>query len=273
MTDDANGALNRASNRASNWGANREDGPARGDDAIVLDHVSKHYEGFVALRDVSFRVRRGRVVAFLGPNGAGKSTTMKLITGFITPTRGTLRVLGLDPTDDVARLQLGARLGYLPENGPLWADQTPRELLAHVGRLRKVHPLNAAIDRMVATCALEAVVDKPIAKLSKGYRQRVGMAQALIHDPELLVLDEPTSGLDPAQILEVRRLVRELARDKTVLLSTHILQEVEAVADDVLIVADGRIVFDGPLDALRDGGSVESRFLELTGATPRRGAA
>jgi ABC-2 type transport system ATP-binding protein len=182
-------------------------------------------------------------------------------------------VLGLDPTDDVARFQLGARLGYLPENGPLWADQTPRELLTHVARVRRLAASSLAIDRMITTCALEAVVDKPITKLSKGYRQRVGMAQALIHDPELLVLDEPTSGLDPAQILEVRRLVRALARDKTVLLSTHILREVEAVADDVLIIADGRIVFDGTLEALREGGGVEARFLELTGATAREGAA
>ena len=233
---------------------------------ISVDHVSKVYGEFAALRDVSFQVREGTVAAFLGPNGAGKSTTMRILTGYLAPTSGSVRVLGLDPTDHEQRLELTRRLGYLPENGPLYRDMTPLESLEFFGGVRAVKELNKAIDRVVQGCAIASVLHKPIHKLSKGYRQRVGMAQALLHDPEVLILDEPTSGLDPLQIREVRSLIRELGRTKTILLSTHILQEVDAVADAVVMIHEGEIAFKGTKEALKGTQTLEERFYQLTGA-------
>ncbi|MBL9100791.1 MAG: ABC transporter ATP-binding protein [Myxococcales bacterium] len=231
---------------------------------IRAEKLSKYYGEFAALHGVSFSVRGGTVAAFLGPNGAGKSTTMKILTGYLAPTAGTASVLGLDPTDPEQRITLASRLGYLPENGPLYADMTPRETFEFLARVRGLGPATAsAIERVVAQCAVGSVIDRPVSKLSKGYRQRVGMAQALLHDPEVLILDEPTSGLDPLQIREVRQLIRDLGRTKTILLSTHILQEVEAVASEVVMIGEGRLVFSGTLDELRQTGSVEQRFYEL----------
>ncbi len=227
--------------------------------------LTKQFGEFLAVRDVSFEVPSGQVVAFLGPNGAGKTTTMRLLTGFLAPTRGTAAIAGLDVQHD--RIAAAERLGYLPENGPLYPDMAPTELLKFFGRARGIPGSRLAdrIDAVVALCALEAVAYKPIAKLSKGYRQRVAMAQALLHDPDVLILDEPTSGLDPNQIRGVRELIRELGRSKTVLVSTHILQEVEPVADRLLFIHDGRIVFDGPPASLRaDGRSLEDQFYRLT---------
>jgi ABC-2 type transport system ATP-binding protein len=228
--------------------------------------ISKVYGDFVAVRDLSFEVRKGTVAAFLGPNGAGKSTTMKMLTGYLAPSSGSVELLGKDPGVAEARLELARNLGYLPENGPLYLDMTPRELLGFIGAVRKIEEVGKAIERVVEQCALSEVLDKPIGKLSKGYRQRVGMAQALLSDPDVLILDEPTSGLDPLQIREVRRLIRELGRDKTILLSTHILQEVEAVADTVLMIHEGRLVFDGSVEDLQAEGSIEARFYALAGA-------
>jgi ABC-2 type transport system ATP-binding protein len=207
--------------------------------------LSKFYRDFAAIRDVTFSVPRGQVAAFLGPNGAGKSTTMKILTGYIAPSAGVARVAGLDVVRD--RIRAAERLGYLPENGPLYPDMTPLALLRFFGKARGLDGarLKARIDDVVRRCALEAVIEKSIRKLSKGYKQRVGMAQVLLHEPDVLIMDEPTSGLDPNQIREVRRTIRELAADKTVLLSTHILQEVEAMADRVILIHRGRIVFDG----------------------------
>ena len=207
--------------------------------------LSKFYRDFAAIRDVSFSIPAGQVVAFLGPNGAGKSTTMKILTGYLAPTAGSARIAGLDVV--AHRIAAAERLGYLPENGPLYPEMTPLALLRFFGRARGLEGerLRKRIDEVVARCALDSVIEKSIRKLSKGYRQRVGMAQVLLHEPDVLIMDEPTSGLDPNQIREVRRTIREMAANRTILLSTHILQEVEAVADRVILIARGRVVFDG----------------------------
>jgi ABC-2 type transport system ATP-binding protein len=227
--------------------------------------LSKFYGDFAAIREVSFAVPQGQVAAFLGPNGAGKSTTMKILTGFLSASAGTARLAGIDVRAD--RLAAVERLGYLPENGPLYADMTPLSLLRFFGAARGLAGprLRARIEDVVSRCALEAVIEKPVHKLSKGYRQRVGMAQALLHEPDVLILDEPTGGLDPNQIREVRRTIRELGATKTVLLSTHILQEVEAIADRVIFINKGRLVFDGTPQAMAAGhASLEDAFYQLT---------
>ncbi|MBV8677912.1 MAG: ABC transporter ATP-binding protein [Planctomycetaceae bacterium] len=227
--------------------------------------LSKQFGKFMAVRDVTFSIPRGQVVAFLGPNGAGKTTTMRLLTGFIAPTHGTARIAGIDVQAD--RIEAARHLGYLPENGPLYPDMTPHGLLQFFGEARGLAggALRGRIDAVLGQCALESVAYKPIGKLSKGYRQRVSMAQALLHDPEVLIMDEPTSGLDPNQIRGVRKLIRELGKSKTVMVSTHILQEVEPVADRVLFIHDGKIVFDGPPAELRaEGRSLEDQFHRLT---------
>jgi ABC-2 type transport system ATP-binding protein len=205
------------------------------------------------------------VVAFLGPNGAGKTTTMRLLTGYVAPTHGTARIAGIDVQQD--RLTAAEHLGYLPENGPLYPDMTPVELLRFFGTARGMSSgeLKRRTDAVLGQCSLESVAYKPVGKLSKGYRQRVSMAQALLHDPEVLIMDEPTSGLDPNQIRGVRALIRELGKSKTILVSTHILQEVEPVADRVLFIHDGKIVFDGPpADLRREGQTLEEQFHRLT---------
>jgi len=234
---------------------------------IRADDLAKHYGSFAAVEGVSFSIRRGQVVAFLGPNGAGKSTTMKMLTGFIAPTRGRAEIAGIDVAKN--RIAAASKIGYLPENGPLYHDMTPLSLLRFFGSARGMgaERLGARIDRVVKLCSLGGVIEKPIGKLSRGYRQRVGMAQALLHEPEVLILDEPTSGLDPNQIHQVRELIRELGRSNTILLSTHILQEVEAVADAVIFIHDGRIVFDGSIAEFRaDAPSLDDRFHALTAA-------
>lgn len=234
--------------------------------------LSKLYGDFAALRDVSFSVPQGQVAAFLGPNGAGKSTTMKILTGYLAPSSGVARIAGLDVQRE--RLAAAARLGYLPENGPLYPEMTPLGLLEFFGRARGLpsQRLKARIEAVAALCGLEPVLEKRIHKLSKGYRQRVGMAQVLLHEPDVLIMDEPTTGLDPNQIREVRRTIRELGRSKTVLLSTHILQEVEAVADRVIFIHRGRIIFDGTPEELRAGwSSLDEAFYGLThGGVPEQ---
>jgi ABC-2 type transport system ATP-binding protein len=237
---------------------------------IRVDEISKVYGEFAALQRVSFEVRKGTVAAFLGPNGAGKSTTMRILTGYLAPSSGRVSVLGLDPTKADQRIELARRLGYLPENGPLYRDMTPHESLTFCADIRRLDDVDKRIAQVVERCAIASVLHKPIHKLSKGYRQRVGMAQALLHDPEVLILDEPTSGLDPLQIREVRQLIRELGRDKTILLSTHILQEVEAVADEVVFIHEGRIVFSGTTQELKTKGTLEERFYALTGAAGKK---
>lgn len=227
--------------------------------------LSKFYRDFAAIRDVTFSVPRGQVCAFLGPNGAGKSTTMKILTGYMTPSEGTARIAGIDVQAD--RLGAAEHLGYLPENGPLYPDMTPLSLLRFFGQARGLtgDRLKNRIDAVVERCALSAVIEKPIRKLSKGYKQRVGMAQVLLHEPPVLIMDEPTTGLDPNQIHQVRTTIRELGQEKTILLSTHILQEVEAMADRVLFINKGRIVFDGTPAGLRGGHpTLDDAFRALT---------
>lgn len=229
--------------------------------------LSKFYGSFAASRDVTFAINKGEVAAFLGPNGAGKSTTMKLLTGYLAPSEGVAKVAGFNMATD--RLQGAQLLGYLPENGPLYPDMTPRSLLTFFGEIRGLSPsvLAQRIASVVKTCNLEAVIGKPIGKLSKGYRQRVGMAQALLHDPDVLILDEPTAGLDPNQIREVRKLIRELGKTKTILLSTHILQEVEAMCNRVVFINEGRLVFDGtPQELVREDHNLDEKFRVLTAA-------
>ncbi len=212
---------------------------------IEARELSKFYGDFAATRDVTFSLHQGEVVAFLGPNGAGKSTTMKLLTGYLSPSTGTARVAGHDMQQD--RLAGARRLGYLPENGPLYADMSPRSLLQFFAAARGLDARRASerIEAVVDLCGLDSVIGKPIGKLSKGYRQRVGLAQALLHEPDVLILDEPTAGLDPNQIRDVREVIRRLGETKTILLSTHILQEVSAMCNRVIFINEGRIVFDG----------------------------
>jgi ABC-2 type transport system ATP-binding protein len=227
--------------------------------------LSKFYGSFAASRDVSFAINKGEVAAFLGPNGAGKSTTMKLLTGYLAPSEGMAKIAGFNMATD--RLKGAERLGYLPENGPLYPDMTPRSLLTFFGHLRGLSTavLEKRISAVVKTCNLDAVIGKPIGKLSKGYRQRVGMAQALLHDPDVLILDEPTAGLDPNQIREVRKMIRELGQTKTILLSTHILQEVEAMCNRVVFINEGRLVFDGtPQELVQERGNLDEQFHALT---------
>ena len=232
---------------------------------IVAQGLTRMYGDFYAVRDVSFSIPAGQVVAFLGPNGAGKSTTMKLLTGSMAPTSGSARIAGVDVQTD--RMKAAGKIGYLPENGPLYPDMTPRSLLGFFGQARGMSGarLKERMEYVIERCALKQVIGKPIGKLSKGYRQRVGMAQALLHDPEVLILDEPTAGLDPNQVEQVRELLRSLGKNKTVLLSTHILREVKAVAQRVLFVDQGRLVHDGPVDSLGgDEVAMERKFHSLT---------
>lgn len=239
----------------------QQQGPAM----IEAQGLSKYYGDFAAIKDISFQVHQGEVVAFLGPNGAGKSTTMKLLTGYLAPSVGTSRIAGHDMSSD--RLAGSARLGYLPENGPLYPDMTPRALLSFFADARGMsrRRKRERIDAVVELCSLGSVIGKPIGKLSRGYRQRAGMAQVLLHEPDVLILDEPTAGLDPNQIHEVRETIRKLGRSKTILLSTHILQEVEAMAGRVLFINEGRLTFDGTIgDFTKGGRPLDERFRELT---------
>ena len=233
---------------------------------IEAEGLSKYYGSFAAIEDVSFKVHQGEVVAFLGPNGAGKSTTMKLLTGYLAPSTGTARIGGHDMATD--RLAGATVLGYLPENGPLYPDMTPRGLLNFFATARGLGGARRRerIHEVVELCALGSVIGKPIGKLSRGFRQRLGMAQVLLHEPDVLILDEPTAGLDPNQIHEVRETIRRLGQSKTILLSTHILQEVEAMADRVVFIDEGKLVFDGLIKDLIAEKPLDARFRELTGA-------
>ena len=228
--------------------------------------LSKFYGPFAASRDVTFTVNKGELVAFLGPNGAGKSTTMKMLTGYIAPSEGMARIAGFNMMDQ--RIEGSKRLGYLPENGPLYPEMTPYGMLDFFAEARGLNKgdKQAAIEKVVDICDLSTVLHKPISKLSKGFKQRVGMSQALLHEPDVLILDEPTAGLDPNQIRGVRSTMRRLSETKTILLSTHILQEVEAMADRVVMINEGRLVFDGNVQDLRERGKddLDEAFYALT---------
>jgi ABC-2 type transport system ATP-binding protein len=218
---------------------------------ITVTNLSMHYGSVIALHHASFGVKRGEVVGLLGPNGAGKSTTMKILTTYLYPTFGTAIVGGKSIIEEP--FEVRKRIGYLPEVLPLYPDMEVRGYLEFVGRARGLRgrTLRQRLDWVVQHCGLRPVFRRPIRELSKGFRQRVGLGQTLLHDPQVIILDEPTSGLDPHQILEIRHLIRELAADKTILLSTHILQEVQAVADRIVIINQGRIVGNGTLQELQ----------------------
>ena len=239
-----------------------------GVDMIEARGLSKYYGPFVAVDDASFSIPQGQIVAFLGPNGAGKTTLMRMLTGFLAPSSGLAAIAGFDVSQQ--RIEAAKRLGYLPESGPLYPDMTPLELLQFFGEARELAPrvLKQRIETVVELCALGLVLEKPIGKLSRGYKQRVGLAQALLHDPDVLIMDEPTAGLDPNQIKQFRDNIQRLGRTKTLLLSTHILQEVEAVADRVLLIHNGRLVYDGALADLEENGSLNEPFYRLTRESP-----
>ena len=211
---------------------------------IEVRDLTKRYRDLTAVDHVTFTAQKGEIVGFLGPNGAGKTTTMRIITGFLAATGGTVKVEGFDIFDDSHEVR--KRIGYLPENPPLYVDMTVTSYLEFVGRIKGIPraALNDAVDRALQRCGLTEVTRRVIGHLSKGFRQRVGLAQAIIHEPSVLVLDEPTIGLDPRQIRDIRSLVRELAGQRTVILSTHILQEVAQICQKVVIINNGRVVVE-----------------------------
>ena len=230
---------------------------------IEVANLTKRYGDLRAIEGVSFTAPSGQILGFLGPNGAGKTTTMRIITGFMPATSGTVRVEGFDVFDQSNEVR--RRIGYLPENPPLYNDMAVAPYLRFVARLKGLgrREIGEALERVLATCGLDAVRDRLLGHLSKGYRQRVGLAQALIHDPPVLVLDEPTIGLDPRQIRDIRALVRTLGGKRTIVLSTHILSEVMEVCDKVVIINEGRIALEDQLaNMTRDGRKLEDIFID-----------
>jgi ABC-2 type transport system ATP-binding protein len=216
--------------------------------SISVKNVTKLYGEQKALDSISFQVNPGEILGFLGPNGAGKSTMMKIITTFIPPTEGTVEVCGFDI--HTQSMEVRRNVGYLPEHNPLYLDMYVKEYLGFIAGLHKISNPSKRIAEMVNLTGLDREQHKKIGALSKGYRQRVGLAQALIHDPKVLILDEPTSGLDPNQLADIRDLIRSIGKEKTLMFSTHIMQEVEAICDRVLIINQGKIVADGKADEI-----------------------
>jgi len=216
---------------------------------IEVNKLRKEFGSFVAVADVTFSVKRGEVLGFLGPNGAGKSTAMKMITGFLTPTGGSITVCG----DDIAEqpIKVKTNIGYLPEGAPAYGDMTPHSFLDFIADMRSLEgkEKQQAIELAIEKTHIKSVLHKPIETLSKGFKRRVGLAQAILHDPDVLILDEPTDGLDPNQKHEVRKLLKDMAKDKAIIISTHILEEVEAVCTRAIIISQGKLLFDGtPMD-------------------------
>lgn len=220
---------------------------------IEISHLNKVYGLQHAVDDISFNVEKGEIVGFLGPNGAGKTTTMKMITCFMPPTSGEILVDGMSVEEQ--SLDIRKRIGYLPESNPLYLDMNVIDFLSYIAELRNIDkPLrNKRVREILDICALGEVLHKDINQLSKGYRQRVGLAQAMIHDPDILILDEPTIGLDPNQVVDIRKLIKQLGREKTVILSTHILSEVQATCDRAVIIHRGKIVADATISELQQG--------------------
>lgn len=228
---------------------------------IEVQNLTKRYGELTAISNISFTAEKGQILGFLGPNGAGKTTTMRIITGFMPATSGTVKIAGFDIFED--SYECRRRIGYLPESPPLYNDMTVATYLRFVGRIRGIAKAEIpdAVDRVLRSCGLEDVPHRVIGHLSKGYRQRVGLAQAMIHSPSVLVLDEPTIGLDPRQIIDIRGLIKELAADRTVILSTHILPEVSQLCDKVVIINQGRIVVEDMLENLTRDTTLEQVFL------------
>lgn len=229
--------------------------------SIEVKNLFKYYGEQAAVRDVSFKVKKGEIVAFIGPNGAGKSTTMKIMTGYIPASSGEVFISGMKV--DVDNLKTRQIIGYLPEHNPLYIDMYVREYLEFVGRIYKVKNLKERVSEMIQTVGLEVEQNKKIGALSKGYRQRVGLAQAIIHDPEVLILDEPTTGLDPNQLVEIRDLIKRIGKQKTVMLSTHIMQEVEAICDRIVIISKGQIVADDKAGNLQKEDAHQTVYVEF----------
>lgn len=228
---------------------------------LQIKNLSKKFNQIIAVNNISFSAKVGEIIGFLGPNGAGKTTTMRLITGFLTPTKGKVTINNLSPKE--------ARnlIGYLPEENPLYSQFKPLEYLTFIGKMHFLcgNELKQRLDYVIENCGLKEVVAQPIETLSRGYRQRVGLAAALIHDPQLLIMDEPTTGLDPNQQKEIRQLIKKIAKNKTVILSTHILPEAEAICQRVIIIHRGEIKADKSISQIKRGrGSLEKLFIQLT---------
>lgn len=233
--------------------------------SIKVEHLFKIFGSQTAVNDVSFEAHSGRILGFLGPNGAGKSTTMKILTTYLKPSSGKATLQGFDLSTQAAEIK--KIVGYLPENNPLYREMYIKEYLHYVGEMYQLNNLSTRVAEVIQLTGLTKEQHKKINILSKGYRQRVGLAQAIIHEPKILILDEPTTGLDPNQLIEIRQLIQHLAKDKTVILSTHIMQEVEAICDDVVIINDGKIVANEPIAQLlqtHNSQKLEDVFVKLT---------
>lgn len=229
--------------------------------SISVKHLTKYYGEQAAVNNISFEAKKGEILGFLGPNGAGKSTTMKVITGFIPATEGEVEVCGLNI--DKHSLEIRKKIGYLPENNPIYLDMYVKEYLAFVGKIYGVKNLKERIKEVIELVGLQREQHKVTGALSKGYRQRVGLAQAIIHDPEVLILDEPTTGLDPNQLVEIRELIKKIGSSKTVMLSTHIMQEVQAICDRVIIINNGVLVANAATSELQHDGNSQVVFVEF----------
>ena len=235
--------------------------------SIEVKNLFKYYGDQAAVKDVSFTVSKGEIVGFLGPNGAGKSTTMKILTGFISASSGEVKICGLPV--DVDSLNTRQLIGYLPEHNPLYLDMYVKEYLEFVGKIYHIKNVKERVNEMIKAVGLDVEQNKKLSALSKGYRQRVGLAAAIIHDPEVLILDEPTSGLDPNQLVEIRELIKKIGKSKTVILSTHIMREVEAICDRVLIINKGQIVADNTASELQSDQSHQTVYAEFEGTVSK----
>lgn len=235
--------------------------------SIVVKHLTKYYGGQAAVDNISFEAKKGEILGFLGPNGAGKSTTMKIITTFIPKTEGSVEVCGLDIDKD--SLKVREKIGYLPEHNPLYLEMYVKEYLAFIGKIYKLKDVQARLAEVIQLVGLEKEQHKVIGALSKGYRQRVGLAQAIIHNPDVLILDEPTSGLDPNQLDEIRSLIKTIGKQKTVMLSTHIMQEVEAICDRVIIIKNGKLVANETAKELQSDKETQVIYVEFEGTVTR----
>ena len=233
--------------------------------SISVKNLSKHYGQQQAVDSISFEAKPGRILGFLGPNGAGKSTTMRMLTGYLEPTSGDAEISNKNILTE--SIEAKKRIGYLPENTPLYSEMYIREFLYFVGNAYGLKNIPARVNEVIEMVGLTSEQHKKIGMLSKGYRQRVGLAQAIIHNPEVLILDEPTSGLDPNQLVEIRSLIKSLGKNKTVIISTHIMQEVEAICDDIIILSKGKIVANDSLTGIKavyGTASLEEIFRNLT---------
>lgn len=235
--------------------------------SISVKHLTKFYGEQAAVDNISFEAKKGEILGFLGPNGAGKSTTMKIITSFIPATEGDVEVCGLDIKKH--SLEVRKKIGYLPEHNPIYLDMYVKEYLTFVGKIYKIPNLKERVKEVIELVGLQKEQHKVTGTLSKGYRQRVGLAQAIIHDPEVLILDEPTSGLDPNQLTEIRELIKEIGKAKTVMLSTHIMQEVEAICDRVIIINNGKLVANAKASELQADVKSQVVFVEFDAVVSR----